>query len=611
MRLMVVDVVALDEQGHTVPGLAREDFEIEVDGKSHEADTLDATCGAEQADLPGGTATTASVEPPPRGAPPPRRVVIAISFVGVRGACRSESDMDPCVALDRLKREFRKRSRLNEDEYLVVSIGRTVRVEQPFTHNPADVVRTIDRMEDDLTLWDGSASYGGDALLNGLDALLDSLGRVPGSKVLVLYNNGPGPCPATNEARYDGIAARAAASRTAIYPMDVSGYLLNSCPGAVEAHGLTRLAEMTGGRVTAKTWNHTLALARAEHDLDCRYSVGFYDRDAVLGRDRALTVKVRRPGLRVLHPSAYVFRSEDAERKDLLRAAHQLPDLFQGGLVRTHVFPLRPSGRKRWDCLVVVDFPVDLSGSGDAAIRDFGVTVRGRAAGVFRFDRRVTLRAREGAGAGERRVSFMDRATLGPGEYEIDAVLVDPDGRVPSAVRETVRVPEVPISRPFLVGPYLGNPAGRDVVIQSPSAARAADGALASDLRGDYIGGSTSFEPLLVQRLQNAQSEVAVLTLACGLERRRRAEGRVVRRALLDEDGADVGSLSPVPLAGFDEGESGCRTLLDRIPARGLRPGRYLFEAAIEPAPDPDTARSSVRFTVPSPPDPPASTGPP
>jgi hypothetical protein len=99
--------------------------------------------------------------------------------------------------------------------------------------------------------------------------------------------------------------------------------------------------------------------------------------------------------------------------------------------------------------------------------------------------------------------------------------------------------------------------------------------------------------------LRNAWSDVAVLTLACGLDRRRGTEGRVVRRALLDEGGADVGSFPPVPLAGFDEGESGCRTLLDRIPARGLRPGRYLFEAAIEPAPDPDAAPSAVRFTVP------------
>ena len=268
VRLMVVDVVVLDEQDRVVPGLAREDFEIEVDGITHEADTLDATCTAEQAELQGFTSATGAVEPP-RGAQPPRRVVIAFSFVDIRGGCWSGHKMDPCVALDRLKHALRKRPPSGADEYLVASIGRTVRVEQPFTRDPADVVRAIDRMEDDLTLWDGSAGFGDGPLFDGLEVLLDGLGRVPGSKALVLYANGPGPCPATRGAKYEAIAARAAASRTTVYPMDVSGNLVDSCPGPVEAHGLTRLAEMTGGRVTAKTWDHTLALARGEHDLGC------------------------------------------------------------------------------------------------------------------------------------------------------------------------------------------------------------------------------------------------------------------------------------------------------------------------------------------------------
>ena len=64
---------------------------------------------------------------------------------------------------------------------------------------------------------------------------------------------------------------------------------------------LTRLANETGGRLTRFTNDFSLAFARAQRDLGCQYTIGFYLRDdGNVDRPRRIKVNVLRPGLRAV-----------------------------------------------------------------------------------------------------------------------------------------------------------------------------------------------------------------------------------------------------------------------------------------------------------------------
>ena len=85
----------------------------------------------------------------------------------------------------------------------------------------------------------------------------------------------------------------------------------------------------------------------------------------VEGRPRRLSVNVKRPGMRAIHPSRYVFRSDSEKRESVLRAAWISPEMFQTGVVRAHAFPLRPRSDQLWEALLA-------EGEGEAeAAREF------------------------------------------------------------------------------------------------------------------------------------------------------------------------------------------------------------------------------------------------
>ena len=96
----------------------------------------------------------------------------------------------------------------------------------------------------------------------------------------------------------------------------------------------------SGGRFTERSNDLTLAYARAQRDLACVYSLGLYvspKEDTPQG----ITVRVHRSGMRAIHPNQYIFRSKAKQKESLLQAAWVAPQMFQSGLVRAHLFPVR------------------------------------------------------------------------------------------------------------------------------------------------------------------------------------------------------------------------------------------------------------------------------
>ena len=293
------------------------------------------------------------------------------------------------------------------------------------------------------------------------------------------------------------------------------------------------------------------------------------------------------PGLRAVHPSKYVFRSSSAKLQSRIRAAFLSPELFDTGVVRAHVFPLRPRSGRSWNGMLAVSFPVPLGESfGEDSTRTFGAALLRGSKVVHRFDRKITLQPHGPEVTSAPTITFLEPVKLDPGSYELRAVMSDPDSDSPHAVKLEVTVPKVPRKELFLTGPILGKAAGVNVVVTG--------GETGPDL--DRVGGVKSFEPLLVQQIDEPVDLVA-LTEACVYGG---GGGQAsVQRSLRRADGTVVGDLPVQGIRPEGSGRVRCEQLVDRIPARALADGRYEFEAVLR-APDDDTDgdHGSIRFSV-------------
>jgi len=352
---------------------------------------------------------------------------------------------------------------------------------------------------------------------------------------------------------------------------------------------MARLASESGGRYTELTNDLSLAYARAQRDLACKYTVGFYLEQVEDDTVRAVSVRVRRPGMRAIHPARFAFRSKAAERESILRAAYLSPELFDTGLVRAHVFPLRPTARRTWEGLLAISFPVPLTDTfGINATREFGAVLYDGARAVHRFNRRITLQPESPEVTSEPLITFLEPVELEPRAYELSVVLSDPAAIEPHAAKVTVEVPAVPRRELFLVGPMLGRPSGTNLVITG------------GDGRFDTMGEADSFEPLLVHSLDEPV-DVLALTQACYVGKKPPSSGSTppaVTRSLRNAAGDAVGELVPVELTFEADERVRCQNLVDVLPARSVAHGEYVFEAALRSGRPKHDVNERVKFVV-------------
>ncbi len=372
----------------------------------------------------------------------------------------------------------------------------------------------------------------------------------------------------------------------------------NDPKSASSLTSLARLAVDTGGRFTERTNDLTLGFARAQRDLTCVYSIGFYD-DPVVDRPRNVIIRVRRPGMRAIHPSRYLLRSPEDKRESLVRAAWVSPEMFRTGVMRAHLFPIRPATTKAWEGLLAVSFSVPLGAAGGASVqRDFGAVLsrplgNGGASVKYKFDRRITLQPTGSDVSSVPLVTFVQNVELEPGSYELTAVLTEPGKPEPHATKLTLEVPEIPQKKLFLVDPLLGRRSGSNLIVRGGGAAPGLD----------EIGAENSFEPLLVQRL-DAPDDLLVVTQACLVgAKKSRGVNRTpsVLRSLTRDDGTAVGTLGLERLALEGDGDILCQSLVDVLPAAALAGGDYVFTAELRSGRDDASAQDEVRFTVDTP----------
>ncbi|ANM29861.1 hypothetical protein ABI59_10140 [Acidobacteria bacterium Mor1] len=296
---------------------------------------------------------------------------------------------------------------------------------------------------------------------------------------------------------------------------------------------------------------------------------------------------MKKPGLTAMHPSKQVFRSDSKKRVSTLQAAWVAPEMFETGIVRAHVYPLRPVSRKRWDALLTVSFPMPLEGSaGKPVVRRFGAVLNSSAEIISGLNRTVTLEPTRDDTTASPTVTFVERVELRPGDYTLTTVLADPKEPRPHATRVNLQVPEVPRGEMFLVEPILSRPSGPNLVIYGQDDPQATD---------DTVGGERSFEPLLVTQLPPGEDLVA-FSQVCRLGRARKGEPDRVERVVRRAGGEAVGSLPAVPIALEGEDRVRCQSLVDVLPAQALRSGEYVYEALLDSAAGQDAAR--LRFSI-------------
>jgi hypothetical protein len=251
-------------------------------------------------------------------------------------------------------------------------------------------------MERDRTLYDGAYDRLTErGFFTALRMLLDVLEVRPGTKVVLLYS---GPFRADgfhHDDAHRDVAARAARARAALYPIDAGG--LRSPNGFRYGdlggpRALARLAVDTGGRLTYHTNDLGLGYARAQRDVGCRYTLGFYLSGEEPDRPRRLVVRSRRAGLRVAHAAAWAPGGTEARRDGRLDGALAAPQLFPTGGFSVGVEPLE--GEATRGVRVELRLPPDFRSPGTVDWRVVGQVTRRTGVVVQRFE--ATLGAETG-----------------------------------------------------------------------------------------------------------------------------------------------------------------------------------------------------------------------
>jgi hypothetical protein len=417
--------------------------------------------------------------------------------------------------------------------------------------------------------------------------LFDLLEMWPGRKTVVLFSGPFLPDGFYHDPEYKQLSALSTTVRASIYPVDTGGLRVPTDPlysplgGPL---GLRRLANETGGRMTADTNEIGLAYAKAHRDSSCSYTLGFYDDRARFDDERRLTIRVKdRGGLRIVYPEFYVIRSSEKKRRSLFRTAAMAPQMFDSDELSADLFVLAPRSAVRWSALLAVEIRL---GPDTFILEDenwrLRVLVRKpNGTIVHSFKRTVPMPASDLAGAPNPVVTLFEELRVRPGRYLVSAVLSDPDAETPMTATRPAVVSEIPRGKPFLIGPILG--------YRSRRAEDDAPSARARSVRPE-------FEPLMVQQAEQGQT-LDSLTVVCVVDPELPVQLRALAREVTSWEGDESVHFDPVSAQLGGEGRLECYHQFDRVATSRLSPGRYELTATAETA-DFVAGTGSVEFTV-------------
>jgi len=361
VNLVVVDVVVRDRTGAVVRGLTAADFDVREDDKPQQVTSFDVeevTESRRPAPVPGllkpGTAVPAAA--PPIAAPARRddlagRRLIVLLF--------DLSSMQP-EELERATRaatDYVDNRMSDADLVAITTIDTTLKVVSDFTADREEARATLaaftavdatafDAPAAETAATDEAAATGGDAVtadtaeyqlfnndarLRGLRTLAEMLGSIEQKKSVLYFSGGMTRSGTDNQVELRAATSSAVRANMSIYPVDTRG-LQAIVPGgdasrpsargvsAFSGRGLNQqfdglfasqetlqtLASDTGGRAFTDTNDFGEAFAQVQRDTSLYYLLGYNSANVAKdGRFHRITVRVKRPGLRVEHRAGY------------------------------------------------------------------------------------------------------------------------------------------------------------------------------------------------------------------------------------------------------------------------------------------------------------------
>ena len=362
VNLVVVDVVVRDRRGAVVRGLTAADFEVREDDKPQQVTSFDVeevatapqpATPSPQLLTPGTPApstTSATATPVRREELAGRRLIVLLFDL---------SSMQP-EELERATRaatDYVDHQMSDADLVAITTIDTTLKVVADFTGDREQVKTTLGQFTAvdaiafespaaETTATDEAAAAGGDAVsadtaeydlfnndarLRGLRTLADMLGSIEQKKSVLYFSGGMTRSGTDNQVELRAATSGAVRANMSIYPVDTRG-LQAIVPGgdasrpsargvsAFSGRGVTQqfdrlfasqetlqtLASDTGGRAFMDTNDFGEAFAQVQRDNSLYYLLGYNSTNASKdGGFRRITVRAKKPGLRVEHRAGY------------------------------------------------------------------------------------------------------------------------------------------------------------------------------------------------------------------------------------------------------------------------------------------------------------------
>jgi len=580
VNLVLLETLVMDAQDRTVPDLTKDDFRLSVRGRPVEIDTFDVLCPAGVADDPKAVPVKEYRQPiaPELG----RKIVLLFDYYHLDRIAR--------VGALRQAAIMSVKDKGPNDEIMVAAMADGLRIEQGFTKNYEQVVRTLGRMEYDLTL------YGRDfqptterPFFDNLGTLHDVLAQYEGAKAVVMFSLLTHNGRDSWDLWYTEAAQRATAARVAMYPVWAADMQAGGPAGGSQA--LARLATETGGRFTRMTNDFSMAFARAQRDLACRYTLGYYTNAEEARKSQSVAVRLEKSGMTVRAPEVIRLWSETELAASRKRAAFADPAPHQDPLVRSFVFPFRPAGKNSWETAIALHFPITLGADGGR--RQVDVTLAKATSGTVlnRYSREVTIDAETAGGKDRQVVTLYGSGKIKPGQYVMTSVLSSGEPQQLQTTRIEFSIPDVPDGLLVLRGPLLAKVDPDGMRLQADDK----PGRFESEL-DELAGAHSSFEPLLVQEIEPSEQLLSVWDLCFTGKKSTVTSGTIERRVLEEEGDRLVHEFDPIELKLEREGKVLCQAHLDSLPGGTLAEGKYRMEISVT---DGDTDELVARSVVP------------
>jgi VWFA-related protein len=387
-ELVLVNVIARDKKGNLVRDLKKEDFTLLEDNKKQDISTFDFEKVDELASAGNAEATVSGVAGSLLRAPnaPDSQVIDArdrrLMLFFFDFSAMEPEDIERSVEA---AQKFIQSKMMPADLVAMISLATNLRVDLDFTADKTKILAILKSytsgqgqgFDNGATgSSEGAAETGGsftaddtdyntfnaDRKLLALQAVMQTMGKIPQKKSLIYFSNGITQSSVDNQSALRATTAAAVKANVSIYPVDIRG--LQALPPGGEAqaaslHGqsaysgasilndlnsnassqetLSTLASDTGGKAFFDTNDFSGVFSQVQKDTSAYYVLGFTSNNPLKdGRFRRLKVLVNRPDLKLEFRSGY-YAGRDFQHLNRADREQQLEDELAADLPETDV----------------------------------------------------------------------------------------------------------------------------------------------------------------------------------------------------------------------------------------------------------------------------------